>query len=175
MAARTNQTLLGGRAYYPSHSLFSSFTHSRAWNVYPELAYWGTFALSKMWFSIGGGWSLTTWYICHWFEWHFQTQLWNLGYIPPKDHVISECTHRKLQQKAAYDKRVGQPLADLQGTRVYAKPTKSSSSKAWIPGEIIGPAGPRSHLIRTNKNQIRRNRTQIQLAYYRSLGGMAWI
>ena len=85
--------------------------------------------------------------------------------VPPKNQIIRECAHHKLQQKVANDKRVGQPLAELPpGTRVFAKPPKSSSSKAWIPEKIVGPAGPRSHFIKTDKHQIRRNRTQVRLA-----------
>lgn len=73
--------------------------------------------------------------------------------------------HRKSQQKKAHDKRAGPPLPNLLlGSYVYAKPPPTSSAKAWIPGEIVGPAGPRSYLIQTGTSQIRRNRVQLQLA-----------
>ena len=84
---------------------------------------------------------------------------------PPCDMVVAEHTHRKSQQKSAYDKQAGPPLPELpSGSYVYAKPPPNSSAKAWIPGEIVGPAGPRSYFIWTGVSQIRRNRVQVQLA-----------
>ena len=83
----------------------------------------------------------------------------------PRDTVVLEHLHRKSQQKKAYDKRVGPPLPKLPpGSYVYAKPPPSSSAKAWIPGQIVSPAGPRSYLIQTGTSQIRRNWAQLQLA-----------
>ncbi|KAK2561949.1 hypothetical protein P5673_015370, partial [Acropora cervicornis] len=71
----------------------------------------------------------------------------------------------KSRQKKAYDKHAGPPLPKLPpGSYVYAKPPPTSSAKAWIPGEIVGPAGPRSYLIQTGTSLIRRNRVQLQLA-----------
>ena len=44
-------------------------------------------------------------------------------WTPPRDCVVNDHTHRKLQQEFAYDKRAGQPLQDLQpGSHVYVKP-----------------------------------------------------
>lgn len=83
----------------------------------------------------------------------------------PRDTVVLEDLHRKSQQEKAYDKRVGQPLPKLPpGSYVYAKPPPSSLVKAWIPGWIVSPAGPRSYLIQMGTSQIRRNRAQVQLA-----------
>ena len=82
-----------------------------------------------------------------------------------RDTFVLEHLHRKSQQKKAYDKHAGPPLPKLPpGSYVYAKPPPTSSAKAWIPGEIVGPAGPRSYLIQTGASQIRRNRVQLQLA-----------
>lgn len=82
-----------------------------------------------------------------------------------RDTVVLEHLHRKSQQKRAYDQHAGPPLPKLPpGSYVYAKPPPTSSAKAWIPGEIVGPAGPRSYLIQTGTSQIRRNRVQLQLA-----------
>ena len=72
---------------------------------------------------------------------------------PPGDTVVVEHAHRKLRQKP--------------GSHVYAKPPFTSSAKAWIPGEIVGPASPRSYLIQTGTSQIKRNRAQVQLAHLR--------
>ena len=84
---------------------------------------------------------------------------------PPCNTVVAEHAHRKLQQKRAYDKHAGPPLPELSsGSHVYAKPPPTSSAKAWIPAEIVGPAGPRSYFIRTGASQIRRNRAQVQPA-----------
>ena len=84
---------------------------------------------------------------------------------PHPDTVVLEHLRRKSQQKKAYDKHAGPPLPKLPpGSYVYAKPPPTSSAKAWIPGEIVGPAGPRSYLIQTGTSQIRRNRVQLQLA-----------
>ena len=70
---------------------------------------------------------------------------------------------RKMQQKCAYDKRAGQPLTDLAPqTNAYAKPPPTSPAKAWIPGLVVCPAGPRSYIIKTTAGHIRRNRTQIR-------------
>ena len=82
-----------------------------------------------------------------------------------RDTVVLEHLHQKSRQKKAYDKHAGPPLPKLPpGSYVYAKPPPTSSAKAWIPGEIVGPAGPRSYLIQTGTSQIRRNRVQLQLA-----------
>ena len=82
-----------------------------------------------------------------------------------RDTVVLEHLHRKSLQKKAYDKHAGPPLPKLPpGSYVYAKPPPTSSAKAWIPGEIVGPAGPRSYLIQTGTSQVRRNRVQLQLA-----------
>ena len=84
---------------------------------------------------------------------------------PHRDTVVADHVHRKLQQKRAYDKRASETLPALPpGSYVYAKPPPSSSTKAWIPGQVVGPAGPRSNLIDTGKSHIRRNRVQVQLA-----------
>ena len=84
---------------------------------------------------------------------------------PPCDTVVAEHAHRKSEQKRAYDKHAGPPLPELpSGIQVYAKLPLTSSTKAWIPGEIVGPAGPRSYFVRTGASQIRRNRAQVQLA-----------
>ena len=84
---------------------------------------------------------------------------------PPRDIVVLEHIHCKSQQKKAYDKRAGPPLPKLfPESYVYAKPPPTSSAKAWIPGEIVGPAGPRSYLIQTGTSQTRGNRVQLQLA-----------
>ena len=70
---------------------------------------------------------------------------------------------RKMQQKRAYDERAGQPLPNLAPqTHVYAKPPPTSPAKSWIPGQVVGPAGPRSYIIKTTSGHIRRNRTQLQ-------------
>lgn len=85
-------------------------------------------------------------------------------FTPPRDTVVADHVHRKLQQKRAYDKHAGAPLPDLQpGSYVYAKPPPTSSTKAWIPGKVVGPAGPWSYVIDTGKRQIRQNCVQIQL------------
>ena len=82
-----------------------------------------------------------------------------------RDTVVTDHLHRKLQQKQAYDKHAGPLLPDFPpGSYVYAKPRPNSPSKAWISGQIIGPAGPRSYFIRTGSRQMRRNRIQVQLA-----------
>ncbi|CAB4011729.1 Hypothetical predicted protein [Paramuricea clavata] len=81
---------------------------------------------------------------------------------PPHDIVVKDQTERKSQQKRAYDKRAGPPLPHLlPETKVFAKPPPTSSAKAWIPGKVIGSAGPRSYIINTGASHIRRNRTQI--------------
>ncbi|XP_044181741.1 uncharacterized protein K02A2.6-like [Acropora millepora] len=82
-----------------------------------------------------------------------------------RDTVVLEHLHQKSRQKKAYDKHAGPPLPKLPpGSYVYAKPPPISSAKAWNPGEIVGPAGPRSYLIQTGTSLIRRNRVQLQLA-----------
>ncbi|XP_015777860.1 PREDICTED: mucin-2-like [Acropora digitifera] len=82
-----------------------------------------------------------------------------------RDTVVLEHLHQKSRQKKAYDKHAGPPLPKLPpGSYVYAKPPPTSSAKAWIPGEIVGPAGPRSYLIQTGTSLIRRNWVQLQLA-----------
>ena len=59
-----------------------------------------------------------------------------------RDTVVLEHLHQKSRQKKAYDKHAGPPLPKLPpGSYVYAKPPPTSSAKAWIPGEIVGPAG----------------------------------
>ena len=84
---------------------------------------------------------------------------------PPSDIVVKDHANRKMQQKHAYDKRAGPPLTDIPPkTMVFAKPPPTSTAKAWIPGEIIGSAGPRSYMIRTGSSTIRRNRAQVQEA-----------
>ena len=83
----------------------------------------------------------------------------------PRDTVVAELIHRKDQQKRAYDKRAGPPLPALPpGSYVYAKPPPTSTAKAWIPGQILGSAGPRSYTIKTDTRVIRRNRAQVQPA-----------
>ena len=47
---------------------------------------------------------------------------------------------------------------------MYARPPPTSSSKAWITGEIVSPAGPRSYMIKSRGRTLRRNRVQIQQA-----------
>ena len=77
-------------------------------------------------------------------------------FTPPDNTLVADYVHRKLQQKRAYDKHAGAPLPDLPtGTYVYAKPPPTSSTKAWISGKVVGPAGPRSYVIDTGKRQIR--------------------
>ena len=84
---------------------------------------------------------------------------------PHRDTVVADHVHRKLQQKRAYDKRASETLPALPpGNYVYAKPLPSSSTKAWIPGQVVGSAGPRSYLIDAGKSHIRQNRVQVQLA-----------
>ncbi|CAB4038220.1 Hypothetical predicted protein, partial [Paramuricea clavata] len=79
---------------------------------------------------------------------------------PPQDIVVKDHTERKSQQKRAYDKRVGPPLPHLQPeTKVFAKPSPTSSAKVWIPGKLIGSACPRSYIIKTGMCQ---HRTPIQ-------------
>ena len=57
------------------------------------------------------------------------------------------------------------PLPDIPpGNYVYAKPPPTSLAKAWMPGQVVGPAGPRSYLIDTGSRQIKRNSIQVQLA-----------
>ena len=86
-------------------------------------------------------------------------------FTPPRDTVVADHVHRKLQQKNAYDKHASTPLPDLPlGCYVYARPPPTTSAKSWIRGKVVGPAGPRSYLIDTGRSQIRRNRVQIQLA-----------
>ena len=86
-------------------------------------------------------------------------------FTPSRDTVVADHIHRKLKQKNAYDKHASTPLPDLPpGSYVYAKPPPNSSSKAWIQGKVVGPAGPRSYLIDTGNRQIRRTRVQVQLA-----------
>ena len=83
----------------------------------------------------------------------------------PRDKVVSEHVYRKLQQKQAYDKHARHILPDFPpGSYVYAKPPPNARSKAWVPGQITGSAGPRSYFIKTGTGQIRRNRVQVQLA-----------
>ena len=82
---------------------------------------------------------------------------------PPPDIVIKNHTRRKMQQKRAYDKHAGQALPDLlPQTNVYAKLPPTLQAKEWIPGKVVGRAGPRSYIIKTAVWHIRRNRTQIQ-------------
>ncbi|XP_031569046.1 uncharacterized protein K02A2.6-like [Actinia tenebrosa] len=86
-------------------------------------------------------------------------------FTPPRDQVVEERLQCKIKQKQAYDKHAGSPLPDLPpGSFVYAKPPPSSTAKAWIPGQVVGNAGPRSYLINTGSRQIRRNRVQVTLA-----------
>lgn len=86
-------------------------------------------------------------------------------FTPPRDTVVADHVHRKLQQKRAYDKHAGAPLPDLQpGSYVYAKPPPTSSTKAWIPGKVVGPAGPWSYVIDTGKRQIRQIVCKFSLA-----------
>ena len=83
----------------------------------------------------------------------------------PSDIVVKDHANRKMQQKHAHDKRAGPPLADIPPkTMVFAKPPPISTAKAWILGEIIGSAGPRSYMIRTGSTTIRRNRAQAEAA-----------
>lgn len=83
----------------------------------------------------------------------------------PHDKVVSNHSHRKLQQKQAYDKHARHLLPNFPpGSYVFAKPSRNSRSKAWVPGQIISSAGPRSYYIKTDTGQIRRNRIQVQLA-----------
>jgi len=59
----------------------------------------------------------------------------------------------------------GFPLSDLKpGTYVYARTPPTSSSKAWIPGQIAGPAGPPSYMIKSRGRTLRQNHVQIQRA-----------
>ena len=86
-------------------------------------------------------------------------------FTPPRDTVEADHVQRKLKQKNAYDKHASAPLPDIPpGSYVYAKPPPTSLAKAWIPGQVVGPAGPRSYLIDTGGRQIKRNRIQVQLA-----------
>ena len=79
---------------------------------------------------------------------------------PPRDSVVEELIHQKEQQKRAYDKRAGPPLPDLPpGSYIYVKPPPTSTAKAWIPSQVVGPAGPRSYTIKMGSRVIRRNRT----------------
>jgi hypothetical protein len=74
---------------------------------------------------------------------------------PPQDIVVKDHTERKSQQKRDYDKRAGPPLPHLlPETKVVAKPPPTSSAKAWIPGKVIGSAGPRSYIIKTGASHI---------------------
>ena len=83
----------------------------------------------------------------------------------PHDIVVSNHLHRKLQQKQAYDKHGRHLLPNFPpGSYVFAKPSPNSRSKAWVPGQIIGSAGPRSYYIKTGTRQIRRNHVEVQLA-----------
>jgi len=82
----------------------------------------------------------------------------------PHDIVVSNHLHRKLQQKQAYEKHARHLLPNFPpSSYVFAKPSPNSRSKAWVPGQIIGSAGPRSYYIKTGTRQIRRNRVQVQL------------
>ena len=86
-------------------------------------------------------------------------------FTPPRDTVVADHVQRKLKQKNAYDKHASAPLPDIPpGSYVYAKPPPTSSAKAWIPGQVVGPAGPRSYLIDTGGRQIKRNCIQVQPA-----------
>ena len=79
-------------------------------------------------------------------------------FTSPRDSVLADHAHRKLKQKNAYDKHASATLFVLPpGSYVYSRPQLISTSKAWILGKIVGHAGPRSYLIDTGKNQIRRN------------------
>ena len=80
----------------------------------------------------------------------------------PHDKVVSNHSHRKLQQKQAYDKHARHLLPNFPPGSY--KPSPNSRSKAWVPGQIISSAGPRSYYIKTDTGQIRRNRVQVQLA-----------
>ena len=89
---------------------------------------------------------------------------WLEPFTPPLDTVVADHVQRKLNQKNAYDKHASAPLPDIPpGSYVYAKPPPTSSAKAWIPGQVVGPAGPRSYLIDTGGRQIKRNCIQVQL------------
>ena len=47
---------------------------------------------------------------------------------------------------------------------MYPRPPPTSSSKAWNPGEIAGPASPRSYMIKSRGRTLCRNCVQIQQA-----------
>ena len=82
---------------------------------------------------------------------------------PPRDTAVQEHITRKLQLKRAYDKWADFPLSDLKpSTYVCARPPLTSSSKAWNPGEIAGPASPRSYMIKSRGRTLCRNCVQIQ-------------
>ena len=84
---------------------------------------------------------------------------------PPRDTAVQEHITRKLQQKQAYKKWAGFPLWDLKpGTYVYVRPPPTSSSKAWNPGEIAGPASPQSYMINSRGRTLHQNCVQIQQA-----------
>ena len=86
-------------------------------------------------------------------------------FTPPCDTVVAGHVQRKLNQKNAYDRHASAPLPDIPpGSYVSTKPPPTSSAKAWIPGQVVGPAGPRSYLVDTGGRQIKRNRIQVQVA-----------
>ena len=82
----------------------------------------------------------------------------------PHDIEVSNHLHHKLQEKQGYDKHARHLLPNFPpGSYVFAKPSPNLQSTAWVPGQIIGSAGPRSYYIKTGTRQIRRNRVQVQL------------
>ena len=59
------------------------------------------------------------------------------------DMVVFNPLHRKLQQKQAYDKHARPLLPNFApGSYVFVKPSPNSQSKASVPRQIIGCAGP---------------------------------
>ena len=80
----------------------------------------------------------------------------------PPDIMIKNHMGRKMLQKCAYDKRAGQPLPNLAPqTNVYAILPPTSPAKAWIPGQVVGLAGPYLYIIKTTARHIQQNCTQI--------------
>ena len=64
-------------------------------------------------------------------------------FTPPHDTVVADHAHHKLKHKNAYDKHASAPLSALpSGSYGYKKPPLTSTSKASIPGKIVGHASP---------------------------------
>jgi len=79
--------------------------------------------------------------------------------------VQENITETRNRSKGQYDKKALTPLREFtEGEKVYLKPRPTNWSQPWIPGEVVEKPTPRSCVVKTAMEPVRRNHCQIRRA-----------